>query len=216
MAVIYQKEIGEGTRLGVWDIDEDREYLLSRLRLNAKEREFLNSIKNEERYLHWLGSRVLLKELLQTEEFVETDVAFVGKPIIKNLPYNISISHSTDYAGVIVSRDYNVAIDIEFLHPRIERVAHKFMERDDLDRLTPGMETEEMYVHWCSKEVLYKLYGKGSLNFKQDIILDPFDYDEKGHFIGKVVKPNESGAYKIYYERLDDYMLAYTIDNKAV
>ena len=212
MGLIHYEEFDPETKLGVWDIEEDEEFLLSRLTLSEEERAFLSGLQSKQRYLHWLGSRVLLKELLQDDQFVDMQVDEFGKPKLINFPYHVSISHSFDYAAVIMSRDYLVGVDVELIHPKIERVAHKFMLREELDNLSYEEEVEELYVHWCAKEVLFKIYGKGKINFKRDIPLEPFEYTEKGMLKGRVEKKDFNKSYEIFYQKIGQYMLVYTID----
>lgn len=215
MGLIHLKEIDSGTKLGVWDIEEDEDFLLSRLTLNSEEKSFLSSVRSHDRYLHWLGSRVLIKELLQDDQFVDMRVDEYGKPKLINFPYHVSISHSHDYAAVIMSRDYPVGIDVELIHPKIERVAHKFLRREELDVLHFEEEIEEMYVHWCAKEVLFKIYGKGKINFKENIPLEPFDYQETGRVHGSIIKDDFRKKYEIFYEKMDEYMLVWTVDKSS-
>ena len=63
MGVIMHKEIYSGCTLGIWDITEDYDTLLSRLELSQEENQRLNSFKNHSRKLEWLSVRALAKEL---------------------------------------------------------------------------------------------------------------------------------------------------------
>jgi phosphopantetheinyl transferase len=211
MGLVYKKELEGGTQIGIWEIEEDPDYLLSKLILDEKEQQYIATLTNEQRRMHWLGSRVLVKELLGTTDQVIMGVDAHGKPSLGNFPHHITISHSNDYACVMISESHRVAVDVEYIHPKIERVAHKFMYREELDNLDIDYGLEEMYVFWCAKEVLYKIYGKRRLNFKEHIPLKPFDYPGDGTLLGSVIKDDFNQEYTIYFEMIDDYMLAYTL-----
>lgn len=214
MPLIEKTELSGETRLGIWKLEEDAEVFLSKLKLNQKEKDFLNTIVNSKRYKQWLGSRVLLKELLDTDEFVELKNDEHGKPMLSTMPYHLSITHSAEYAGVIVSKEYAVGIDIEHIHPKIERIAHKFMCPEDFDSLDFQYEIEQMYVYWCAKEAMYKLYGKRALDFKKHIFIQPFEYMHFGEIKGKIQKDDYRHEFKITYEKLGDYMMAYVVNDK--
>ena len=115
MAIILRRDIKPETKLGVWEIDEDADYLISRLHLNKKERSFINSITNEQRYIHWLASRVLLKELLETDEFVEVDVDEYGKPLMTNSSFLPSLLGVNTF-GMAKSSQTSIFVALSFVH----------------------------------------------------------------------------------------------------
>ncbi len=47
--------------------------------------------------------------------------------------------------------------------------------------------SEQKFVmsHWGAKEALYKLYGKGGISFKNDILLSPFSYQSIGNLTAR-------------------------------
>ncbi len=211
MSVIILKELAGDSKLGVWKIEEDESTLLSKLQLSQKEEEFIKNVSSGKRYLHWLSSRVLLRELLDTKDFIDLNFDENGKPLLKNFDYNLSISHSEEMAAVIISKEGNVGIDIEFMDPKINRVAHKFMNREELDNLKEKDEIQQMYVYWCAKESLYKVYSKKKLRFREDLPIAPFKYNKHGVVHGQILNGTLLGEYDINYEQIDDYMLTYII-----
>lgn len=212
MPLIEKTELAGETKIGIWKLEEDADYFISKLKLSKEEKRTLDKLLSGKRYLQWLGSRVLIKELLETDEYVELMSDEQGKPVFQTLPYYLSITHSDEYAGVIISKEFQVGIDIEKIHPKIERIAHRFMNIEDMDTLSFEYEVEQMYVYWCAKEALYKLYGKRQLNFKNHIFIEPFDYMHYGQIKGKIIKDAFNKSYAIAYEKLNDYMMAYVVD----
>jgi len=204
--------INEHTQLGIWKVEEEAEWLLEKLQLNKEEKTFLEDIRNTKRYLHWLASRMLLRTMLNTNKFIELGADQEGKPLLLNHPYKLSISHSGDFAAVIISRHAELGIDMELISSKIEQIAHKFITRQELALLEKKFRLEQLYVYWCAKEALYKLYGKRKLDFKEHIFLKPFQYAHQGELTGSIKKGDYEKTFKVNYEHIEGYMLVYVVD----
>ncbi len=55
-----------------------------------------------------------------------------GKPYLVNFDYEISLSHSYDYAAVMISKDKKVGVDIELMKEKIDLIKHKFLSVEEL------------------------------------------------------------------------------------
>lgn len=132
MPLIHLEEVSPQTFIGLWKIEESAEYLEKKLQLKAHELSVLRSLQGEKRNLHWLATRVLLRKMLSTEEYIDCQPDENGKPILLNLPHKISLSHSYDYAAVMISLEKEVGIDIEIIKEKIDRVKHKFLSDTEL------------------------------------------------------------------------------------
>jgi phosphopantetheinyl transferase len=161
----------QGASVGVWHITERDEELLAQLQLNEAERQLIDSLKHSRRYLHWLSSRVMLRQLINTDKFIELTSDEKRKPTLKNFPHNVSFSHSHDMAAVIISEHDAVGIDIELINPKVLRVKHKFLSEEALKLIDSDGEVLELITCWCAKEALFKLYGKGGVDFIADLHL---------------------------------------------
>lgn len=212
MALVYHKELPFETQIALWKVAESIEDLKSRLMLNQEELDFYNSLQKGKRNLHWLASRVLIRKLLNTEKFIEVLSNEYGKPVLGNFDYHLSISHSFDFAAVIISRR-KVGIDIELIKEKIDYIAHKFVSDEEFENLDENNKTEQLYVIWGGKESLFKLYGKGQLNFRNHIFFEPFFYVDKGWARASIIKDNYRKSFCIFYEKVEDYMLTYVIDD---
>lgn len=159
--------------------------------------------------IHWLASRVLLQELYSGES-IELHKDEFNKPslLINHKPFFISITHSYEYAAVMISSTQTVALDLERMDARIMRVAHKFIREDEQF----GTNNPIIYntIIWSAKETLYKYYGKKQLDFKLNIRLHPFDYGVSPFVaMGTIQKENYSLNLPIYVETIDNYVLTY-------
>jgi phosphopantetheinyl transferase len=152
MALAYQKDIDPQTSFALWKIDEQADELIAQLQLKDHEKSYLETLINGKRNLHWLSTRVLLRTMLNTSSYIDCKVNEHGKPYLANFPHYISLSHSFEYAAVMISRDKPVGIDIELIKDKIERIAHKFMNAEELSFMSADHRTEHMYIGWCAKE----------------------------------------------------------------
>lgn len=109
------------------------------------------------------GVHYVLTEMLGYEPLVEHNED--GKPMIEG--YHISISHTLGYVAVILSRDYEVGVDIEYISDRVNRISSRFLRDDEV-----FADTTDKLIAWCAKETMYKLFSSEHLALK-DIKVDP-------------------------------------------
>lgn len=210
MALAYRKEIDPFTSFAVWKIEETAEELNSQLQLKEHENSYLESLGKSKRHLHWLSTRVLLRSMLNTSQYIDCKIDEHGKPYLENLPHHISLSHSFDYAAVIISENKAVGIDIELIKLKIERIAFKFMSKEELGFINQDNRIEHLYACWCAKEAIYKLQGKRNVSFLDHIHLESFQYQEQGKFNAQLnVNGNPQQDYLIHYQKFNDYMIGY-------
>lgn len=211
MPVYLKRNIAGCAFVGVWEISETPEVLLSRIRLNNEEEKQYNGFRNDVRRMHWLSYRVLLKEMITDEIYSHVIYDEYGKPYLQYNSHHLSVSHSGKYSAAIISRNSPVGIDIEITHPKIERIVHKFLSESEMNKIGTVSRLEKLYVCWGAKESLYKLYGERDLFFQEHILLNSFDYKEKGIFTAQIKTGNFQKQYNVHYEKLNEYMLVYTI-----
>ena len=209
MAQAYFKQLDATTSFGIWKIEESAEELYSQLQLNHREKTYLDSINNGKRNLHWLSTRVLLRKMLNTRQYIDCQVDADGKPYLVNFPHHISLSHSFDYAAVMISEDKPVGIDIELVKTKIERVANKFLTDEELAFIDRNKRIEHLYICWCAKEAIYKLQGKRTVSFKDHIRLSSFPCQEEGSFQAFLEAENECKSFNVHYESFKNYMIGY-------
>lgn len=212
MPIIWNKHLGKNGDLAVWHINEPAEALYQKLQLNAAEKAFYDSLQSSKRNMHWLGSRVLLRTLLNTTEYIDCQLDGNNKPYLVNFPYEISISHSNDYAAVIIYKEKPVGVDIEKMSDKIERISKRFLSEQELSNISTLNRIEHLYVCWGIKETLFKLYGKGNLPFIGGIEIDEFVYKENGMATARISLPDFKKEYKVEYLKLGEYMLSWCVE----
>jgi len=212
MPVIYHKDIDDQTVLGVWKIEEGEEELLSGLQLKQHELDFLASLNNSKRLLHWLSTRLLLRKLLNTADYIDCRMDEHGKPYLANSSYSISLSHSYDYAAVMIGKTRSVGVDIEQVKTKIHRIQQKFLSPPELAQSNVKDNIQGLYICWCVKEAVYKWYGKKGLEFRKHIHIQPFEIKDIGELTVIVDLPEGKRMLTVcYFNTITGYMLGYVV-----
>jgi 4'-phosphopantetheinyl transferase len=210
MPVIYNKDIDDQTILSVWKIEETEEELFSGLQLKQHELDFVATLKGSKRLLQWLSTRLLLRRMLNTEEYIDCRMDEHGKPYLVNSDYSISISHSYDYASVMIGKNRDVGVDIEKIKTKVQLIQHKFLSVGELDELNVKDNTQGLYACWCVKEAVYKWYGKKGLEFRKHIHIQPFELVDEGSLTVLVDLPDGTKNLTVhYFNTIEGYMLGY-------
>ena len=212
MPVVFNKNIDDETILAVWKIEETEEQLISGLQLKQHELDVIATLNNGKRLLHWLSTRVLLRTMLDTKEYIDCQMDEHGKPYLPNLGYHISLSHSYDYAAVIIGKTKKVGVDIELIKHKIKTIKHKFLSDLELAQKQIGDNVNGLYVCWCAKEAIFKWNGRKGLEFKQHIHIKPFKLKDDGELNATVELPEGTEQLVVKYFKMGDgYMLGYVV-----
>lgn len=212
MPIILTKNIEETSLLGIWKVTETYEQLHEKaVKLNNKAA-FQFPANSHKRKTELVCSRLLLQNLLgDTQGNLDIKYDTFGKPYIADSFYKISISHSQNYVVAIASKNKLVGIDIERISSRIGKIAHKFINGKEAATIKEKSKIEQMHIIWGAKEAAYKLYGKKELDFKENILINPFLYENSGKLYVQVVKDNYKKEIQVFYESFNNYMLVYAI-----
>ncbi|HWW42344.1 4'-phosphopantetheinyl transferase family protein [Pedobacter sp.] len=212
MPIVFNKNIDDQTMLSVWKIEESEEQLIAGLQLKQHELDFISSLSNGKRLLHWLSTRLLLRTMLQTTEYIDCRMDDHGKPYLVNIDYEISLSHSFDYAAVMISRNKKVGVDIELIKDKIHKIEQKFLSVEELEQNDLNRSTEGLYVCWCVKEAIYKWNGRKGLELKKDMYIESFPLQEEGQLRAFVSLADERKELTAHYFKVEDsYMLGYVM-----
>ena len=213
MPLIELRDLGRDAKLAVWKITETEEQLYEHLHLHPGEKEFISRLRKGKRTLQWMASRALLRELLETNDPISCPSDAHGKPYLVDYPYKISITHSFDYAGVVLNAKGECGIDIELVKPKIKLIAHKFLKEQELDFIrNTRQEIDALYACWCAKEAVYKLIGNKGTSFRKHMTIQPFDFNAQDHLILQLDLAGCSRSFKVYYEKLNGYMMGYVLE----
>ena len=194
--------------LAIWQVDAPAAEMMAALELQPADLERLQGIRHELGQQQWLGARLALKHVLQRQPRVVYDQW--GGPHLEAGDYHISISHSAQQVVVLGHPTAGVGVDLQYLNPKIERIAQKFMhpaELHDVARLQNRL--HGLHVYWSAKEALYKWYGRKRVDFREHLALDAFEQGASGTLSGRIALPGHKSAHTLRYEWLDESVLVY-------
>lgn len=210
MPLFYQHNINDLTKLAVWHITEDENFFREKVTIQKE-------IKHPHKRLQHLAGRYLLKILHHDFPLHLIEIAESKKPLLGNGQFHFSISHCGDYAGVIVSENKLVGIDVELVTPKIEMVKEKFLTENELSlsKMIPNdsgdMNSKIHTLFWSAKESIYKWYGKGDLSFKRNMGMDELFLENEKGFINAHFIKDERIELKIEFRFFGNLCLAWVV-----
>ena len=213
MAVVNIREVYPGVSLGLWQMDETVEQLFEAYPLlQAYHSQMEEKYKNDGRKLEFLAIRALMYEMLRVNGASKGLLSHAGdfthngqgKPLFRG--YHVSISHTKGYAALILSKKSEVAVDIEYMSDRVERIASKFLRKDErADSLDAKL------VHWCAKETVFKLFSEENLLF-EDMRVKHFD--TMADWACDVENLKSGKTARVDFELAMDFVLTYSMWTK--
>ena len=201
----FSRIVGTTTEILLWKITESLAELSAEVTLNPKNQQRFNGMKSELHQRAFLSVR----KLLQLKGYTDFDLEYdqFGKPHLKDGKH-ISISHSHEYATIIIS-DEITGIDIELQRDKIIRIADKFVEPEweFLDKENQE-HIRKLTVIWGVKESIFKIRNEAGISFKDHIHVHPFEIkDQSGiadlHFQNSVIQ------FKYHFIEIDNFTLVY-------
>jgi len=190
----------------LWKIEESQESLfqsLNELSLNHE----LQEIHHPEKKLEWLSSRLVIKKLVEHFGYQFHGIykdAF-GKPHLNQLSYHISIAHCFPFAVGALHKEYPVGIDIEQPRDKLLRIRDRFLS--DQEVKVVGTDIGLLCKFWTGKEVLYKIYGRKKLVFREHIHID-IDSEDDGKLIGQILFHQFHQRYTIKTDYIDGHYIS--------
>ena len=206
MPIIYDLNLSPKTRVVIWEIDESFHDLQSKVDLSQHSLKLLNQKKSEIQKKQFLAIRNIFKLLSIEDNEVKYDK--VGKPIFSQNKI-LSISHSGNYAAVIIS-DQSVGIDIEKINGKAYKIKHKFLHIE----LNYPLELNNKIslVYWNIKESIYKAMGITGIDFKKNILALPLGINSskcKSWYVNN----DDIYSFETHFRISKNYTLAFVIKN---
>jgi phosphopantetheinyl transferase len=212
MPIISFQEIKPGIRRGIWHITETEEQLRKPLTLSQREMTAFSTLRTDLRKRQWLSYRNMVCSMLGTNR-AHIYNTIEGKPEIDGLDIHVSISHTDQYAAVMLSDNHRVGIDIERPRDRVLRVRDKFMSEREL-MMIGSTDVEKHTIFWCAKEALYKVYGRKRLDFRKHISLNNLNNQEARSLRGSINSGGISRDYLLHWEKIGELIMVYVIHNR--
>ena len=201
MPFFYQQNINETAHLAIWSIQEPASFFESDVQLAVP-------ITNEERRTQHLAVRLLFKLMMPEADLSQLVMADNGKPYLIGLPFHFSFSHCKGYAACAVD-DKPVGIDIEIIHPRIAKVAHKFLN-DQEKAMIAGLDEKEQLNQlaflWAAKEAMYKKYEQLGIDFAKDFNILELTKEDRGSVSAQILHKGNHISVHLDYHFGADYI----------
>ncbi|MBT8183367.1 MAG: 4'-phosphopantetheinyl transferase superfamily protein [Eudoraea sp.] len=206
---LYKKiSVGPGIRAYIWQVTESEEDLSTGVVLQP------NSLLRIAEMRSQLHRRAFLsiRHLLDIAGYNDGDLSYdkAGKPHLQDGNF-ISISHSHQYTGIIVSSGSEVGIDIEKQREKILRIAHKFTPIEEY-RTIANTEAliRKLTLVWGAKESLYKIYATKGLSFLHHINIMDFSMSDS-KTTGEILYKGKTSNYDISFIEFDSFSCVYAI-----
>ena len=201
MPFFYQQNINETAHLAIWSIQEPASFFETDIQLAIP-------IANEERKIQHLAVRLLFKLMMPAADLNQLVMADNGKPYLIGLPFHFSFSHCKGYAACAVD-DKPIGIDIEIIHPRIAKVAHKFLnekEKSMIADLEQEDQLNQLAFLWAAKEAMYKKYEQLGIDFAKDFNILELTKGDRGTIPAAIVHKGNKIDLRLDYHFGADYV----------
>jgi phosphopantetheine--protein transferase-like protein len=165
-------------------------------------------IANEERRTQHLAVRLLFKLMMPEADLSQLVMADNGKPYLIGLPFHFSFSHCKGYAACAVD-DQPIGIDIEIIHPRISKVAHKFLndsEKAMIAALDEKDQLNQLAFLWAAKEAIYKKYEQLGIDFAKDFNILELTNGDRGTVPAIILHKGSNIKVRLDYHFVKDYV----------
>ena len=222
MPIFFQQEIDGDTKLAVWKIEEEESFFNVPLH---------RDITHPHKRLQHLAGRYLLRYLFPAFPLELIKIADTRKPYLDDEAFHFSISHCSDFAAAIVSRNKRVGVDIEVPTQKVERIKEKFLHAEELVMLNGQLamhngqnglassqhfnlpvtnhQINQLTLLWSAKEAVYKWWSYGSVDFSEMIRIQPFDLAESGEFFATFYAPDAAHPLPLQYQFFNGICLAW-------
>ena len=171
------------------------------------------------RLRQWLAARVLLHRLLpellptDSETWLENDAS--GRPLLRGprpAATTVAVSHSGEWAAVLLSVRDSVGVDIEVVRGKAQRLAAKFLSETEAAAAALTPTAAHFTLLWSAKETLYKLAGRRGLIFKTQLLLDDFEPVASGTIPAVLWLDGVATRHRVCYCQLaPGYVLTYAV-----
>jgi phosphopantetheinyl transferase len=202
MPFFYQQNINESEHLAIWSITEPLSFFEEGMTMEV-------TIQNEERKIQHLAVRLLFSLMMPEANMKDLVMADNGKPYLKGVPFHFSFSHCKGYAACAVSDHFPIGIDIEIIHPRIAKVAHKFLndtEKAMLVNLKEEDALKQLAFFWAAKEAMYKKHEQLGIDFARDFNILALTNLDKGMVSAQINHNGIVNSVHLDYHYGQDYI----------
>ncbi|WP_318310617.1 4'-phosphopantetheinyl transferase family protein [Flagellimonas crocea] len=196
------------TKVYIWKVTESEGELSKDVELTTHCQDRMDGMKSEAHRRAFLS----IRHLLAKAGYVDHDLYYddFGKPHLKDGNF-ISITHSHNFTGIIVSETDEVGIDIEMQRDKILRIAHKFTPIQEYKTLanTEAL-MRKLTIVWGAKESLYKIYAQQGLSFLRHINVMDFTFEDS-RTVAEILYHGKKSHYEIEFLEFEGFTCVYAL-----
>jgi len=210
VALFYQQNINELTKLAIWELTESEDFFAASVMLQS-------NVTHPHKRLQHLAGRYLLPYLFPDFPSSAIAIADTRKPYLPDEQYHFSISHCGNYAAAIVSKDERVGIDIEIYTERVHRIKHKYLHSQELafvNNIVEEKRTQLLTLLWSAKEAMFKWWGNGEIDFSEVLRIDPFLMQHEGIIHARFEKGKKIIPLELNYRMMERMCLVW-VNNES-
>lgn len=200
--------VTDDTKVLLWKVTETEADLAKGVVLTQNCQRRMEDMKSEMHRQAFLS----IRHLLQLEGYEDKNLIYneMGKPHLDDGKH-ISISHSHNFTGIIISSSKEVGIDIEKQRDKILRIAHKFTPLREY-RTIANTEAliQKLTQVWCAKESLYKIYATPGLSFLNHIEVHDFAMEDF-RTTADIVYEGKTSNYDVVFDNFEGFSFAYAL-----
>ena len=191
--------------LGIWEMTETWQEMFESLENKDVYRADLNKIQSIKRKREWLSVRLLLQRLTRARTFIIYKTN--GAPVLSDGSFNISISHTTGYAVILLSTTNHPGVDIEVRSDRAWKLKEKFLNKTELEIIPSAIDVAT--ICWCAKETAYKSLGESAVDFSNQLHIEPFQLSKEGILFLHETRTPQKQRFTIHYQVNEPYILTW-------
>lgn len=207
--LLEKNTVEQGAVLAIWKMTETVDELLEMLDLDPFVIAEVAQFTSEKRKREYLAVRVMLNEVLGTKKTIV--YAPNGKPCLADNSYQISVTHTGQFAAIILHPTLRLGIDIERVSDRVVRVQHKFLSPRELAFVDTATAKTHLALMWSAKEALYKIVQQTEVDFTKHFAIAPFTPYLSGTMSAQETKTAAAERFELSYCVRPEFVLVWTV-----
>lgn len=204
MPLFFQHSINDYSKLAVWKITEPEDFFFQETRVRPL-------ISNAHKRLQHLAGRYLLKLIEPSFPINKIEILQSKKPHLPEKEFHFSISHCRDFVAVFIAPQ-PVGVDVELVDEKVNRIKNKFLSVEELQLLN-GLNGADylktLTLFWSCKETMFKWYGKGRVDFKKNLNIKNFHFQNEKGKVEAIFKKEKEIQLNIDFCFLNDLCVAW-------
>lgn len=192
--------------LTIWYDDFGTELCLAEientLQSYPKPDEITNSRSREKAVVQRILSEKFNESTLLKDEF--------GKPYLNPPTIHMNYSHSPTHFFWGSHPVRRIGVDVEQERPQLLKIARKFCHDTELKHANNGTDLLKLLLIWSSKESIFKAYGKGEIDFKEQMRIDFDNWEQEERITGYLFK-DQTYKFDICYRYFEGGICTWTL-----